>query len=148
MIYYFAYGSNMDQAQMSERCPESHLVGKAILDDYRIGFTIYSPKRECGCADVIKTDGEQVCGLLYEISESDRESLDKAEGHPNNYRRFTVVVRDDSGKTYGAESYQVVDKKDFLKPSKHYLGMMLNAAKRFEFPATYVDFLSAVDTKD
>ena len=35
---YFAYGSNLDAAQMRARCPSAKLLGAAILDGYRLGF--------------------------------------------------------------------------------------------------------------
>ena len=30
-VKYFAYGSNMDIAQMKRRCPEAELLGPAVL---------------------------------------------------------------------------------------------------------------------
>ena len=33
---YFAYGSNLDAAQMRARCPSAKLLGAAILDGYRL----------------------------------------------------------------------------------------------------------------
>ena len=146
---YFAYGSNMDQAQMRERCPDSKLIGKAVINGYKIAFTIFSPKRHCGCADILKSEGERVWGLLYEISDSDLASLDMYEAHPHKYRRFTVDVKDDAGTTYVAETYEVAAKEgEFIKPSKHYLGIMQQAAKDFDFSTEYILTLSEVPTND
>ena len=36
--YYLAYGSNLNLAQMQERCGTSKKVGKAIIKDYRLMF--------------------------------------------------------------------------------------------------------------
>lgn len=134
---------------MRERCPESVLIGKAVLKDYRIAFTIFSPKRKCGCADVINSAGDEVWGLLYTVSESDLENLDKAEHHPIKYRRSIAAVEDMSGNTYQAEVYKVVEREgEFLKPSKHYLGLMTGAAKDFDFPADYQEALADTPTLD
>jgi hypothetical protein len=34
-MYYFAYGSNLDPAQMARRCPGATLVGPAQLANHR-----------------------------------------------------------------------------------------------------------------
>lgn len=146
---YFAYGSNMNQEQMKSRCPDSKLIGLTFLSDYKIAFTIFSKIRNCGCADIIKSSGDKVWGLLYEISESDLANLDKAEGHPKHYKRFQVEVSNKNGEVCTAESYEVVTKKgDFLKPSKHYIGLMIDAASRFGFPNDYQGLLSQIPTID
>ena len=146
MIYYFVYGSNMDQNQMSERCPDSALVCKVVLKNYRIAFTIYSPKRNCGCADIVKDIGSEVWGLLYKISENDLKRLDEAENHPDKYCRFTTSVKDEFGNKYSTETYEVASKEgDFLKPSDHYLGLMKYAAKKFSFPDSYQEVLNNID---
>lgn len=144
---YFAYGSNMNQEQMRERCPDSKLITKVVLKDYKIAFTIFSPKRSCGCADILNSTGDEVWGLLYDISENDLKNLDVAEACPDKYYRSSVVVQDELGQRYYAEAYKVAKKEsDFLKPSKHYLGLMLNAAQDFDFPASYTAFLKAIET--
>ncbi|HEY6798412.1 MAG TPA: gamma-glutamylcyclotransferase family protein, partial [Kineosporiaceae bacterium] len=46
--HYFAYGSNMDQAQMTQRCPSARLLGPATLPDHRLVFNrsgTYRPGR-------------------------------------------------------------------------------------------------------
>ncbi len=146
---YFAYGSNMDKTQMKERCPGSVLLGKAVLDGYKIAFTIFSPKRNCGCADIVEAAREEVWGLLYEVSASDLKSLDKAENHPYKYKRFRINVTDGSGVIHSSETYKVVKREGkFLKPSKHYLRLMQEAAKNFEFPDDYRSVLFSIPTRD
>lgn len=92
MIYYFAYGSNMDPKQMAERCPNSKLIGKAYLSDYKLGFTHYSNNQKSAAADIIVTKNECVWGLVYELIKEDLDNLDKREGHPNIYRRIKEIV--------------------------------------------------------
>lgn len=147
--FYFAYGSNMNQAQMRERCPDSKLVGKAVLKDYKIGFSILSPSWRGGCADVVQSLGDQVWGLLYEVSEEDLESLNKFEGHPYKYKRFTATVTDESGEQVEAESYEVVERSlEHVKPSEEYIGRMVEAGKLFSFPEQYVRKLESVERQE
>lgn len=139
----------MNQEQMKSRCPDSQLIGSVFLNGYKIAFTIFSDKRNCGCADIVESHTDTVWGLLYEISETDLGNLDQAEGHPVHYQRLQVVVRDQNGEEHVAESYEVVTKQgEFLKPSKHYLGIMHSAAHEFEFEEVYKQLLSDIETVD
>lgn len=145
MSLYFAYGSNMDKDQMLERCPNAVLVGPATLADYRLAFTIFSPKRNCGCADIVPSVGSVVYGLLYDLTDADREVLDGFEGHPVHYERILVRVKTED-REVDACSYEVVNKKSDMSPSVHYLGLLQSAATRFDFPAEYQKFLRGVQT--
>lgn len=145
---YFAYGSNMDQEQMGKRCPSSKLLGKAVLKDHKLAFTIFSPKRQCGCADIVKSEGDEAWGLLYELTKEDLASLDRVEAHPDKYKRFQAIVLDEEGKVCEAETYEVVHKEaEFLPPSKHYLGLLQKAADHFNFPESYKFSLNSILTK-
>ena len=140
MNLYFAYGSNMDQDQMRERCPDAVLIGPVVLADYRLAFTIFSPKRLCGCADIVPSAGDSVYGLLYRLTDTDMRALDGFEGHPVHYRRILVRVNS-RGEEMDAYSYEVVHKQEDLLPSAHYLGLLRAAADRSAFPDNYQAFL-------
>jgi gamma-glutamylcyclotransferase len=71
---YFAYGSNMWDAQMSARCPHGKKLGKARLKGYRWIITTR------GYANVVASPEHDVEGILFEISESDELRLDVYEG--------------------------------------------------------------------
>jgi gamma-glutamylcyclotransferase len=88
MKYYFAYGSNMNEEVIRERCSDPECLGKAYLPDYKLGFTRYSKNRESGVADILISPGEVVWGLIYQVTDHDVASLDRYEGHPNAYRRI------------------------------------------------------------
>ena len=134
---------------MKERCPEASFLGKAYLDNYKIDFRIFSKKRNCGCADIIKQQGSRVWGLLFQMSDADLARMDAFEGHPKHYRRCKLEVIDENKKKYQAYSYEVVNKSvDTLKPSKHYLNLMQQAAIQFNFPDSYKDFLTQFNTSD
>lgn len=69
---YFAYGSNMNEQRMLERCPGARLVGKATLAGYRLVERLY--------ADVEPLSGKVVEGVLWTVTESDVYRLDGYEG--------------------------------------------------------------------
>ncbi len=137
-MLYFAYGSNLDQEQMRERCPDSKLVGKAVLKNYKLDFDIFSSKRGGGCADIIPSSDDEVWGLLYELTEQDMKKLDAAEGvDGGHYRRIVVTVEDNSERILEVQTYEAVDKKPFIKPTRAYLAMIKTGARQFNFPESY-----------
>ena len=77
MKLYFAYGSNMLRDQMKERCPNHRYFGHGILKGFRWIIT------ERGYANIIKSEVDEVHGVVYRINEEDEASLDKAEGVHN-----------------------------------------------------------------
>jgi gamma-glutamylcyclotransferase len=147
MNFYFAYGSNLNQEQMRDRCPGAELVDVAALENYTLAFTIYSPTRKCGCADIVKSPGDVVYGLLYRLNETDAALMDDFEGHPIHYKRVDVRVVS-KGAVVQAYTYEVVHKSEGLHPSAHYLGLIIGAAKKFNFPARYQTFLRSFETPE
>ena len=45
MVYYFAYGSNLDYVRMFHRCESAEVVCRATLDGYRLVFMENNSKR-------------------------------------------------------------------------------------------------------
>ncbi|KAH0547712.1 hypothetical protein FGG08_000201 [Glutinoglossum americanum] len=72
--YYFAYGSNLRLDQMARRCPGSKYIGRASLLDYLWQIN------ERGYANIVKSEGDWVEGLVYELSGEDEKRLDRNEG--------------------------------------------------------------------
>lgn len=100
MTNYFAYGSNMNLEQMAFRCPQSKKLGPAVLNDYKVVERLY--------ADIDEAKGEHTDGLLWKVNDEDFKSLDKYEGYPTHYIRFTVQVIYE-GKPVDAIVYKMAD---------------------------------------
>lgn len=73
-MLYFAYGSNLWREQMHRRCPGHRLIGPACLTGYRWIIT------SRGYASIIASPTDRVEGLLYELSPTDEQELDRYEG--------------------------------------------------------------------
>lgn len=71
--FYFAYGSNMNKAQMAARCPGSTRVGKAALPGYR--WIIAAD----GYANAVPSMADTVQGVLFTITPADEVALDLYE---------------------------------------------------------------------
>ena len=90
--YYFAYGSNMNPAQMAERCAAARVVCAACLPGHRLAFYGRNRVWDGGQETVVQapghtqgqplgqplgpTLGQDVWGVLYELSFGDAASLD------------------------------------------------------------------------
>lgn len=72
--HYFAYGSNMDSAQMALRCPDSTKIANATLEGYFFAIN------ERGVATAIPQRGTNTDGVLWSISSKDKLELDRYEG--------------------------------------------------------------------
>ena len=60
--WYFAYGSNLDWAQIRERCPSTEAVSVVAARGYRLAFTRFSTNRQCGAADILPAPGARGVG--------------------------------------------------------------------------------------
>tara|TARA_B100001765_G_C19328535_1_gene260672 strand:- start:33 stop:623 length:591 start_codon:yes stop_codon:yes gene_type:complete len=137
----FAYGSNLDLIQMNRRCPSSKIISKGSLSDYRLDFNRYSSGWGGGVADVIPVKGSEVWGLVFELSDTDMDSLDFYEGcykdRPSLYERSKVVINTPKGPIPDVWLYTVVEKQKFEAPTAKYLGIIKMAAARWNFPNVY-----------
>ena len=104
-VLVFAYGSNLDIDQMHKRCPESEVVGRAYLRNYKLGFCGYSVGWRGAVATVSSSIGNSVPGVLYLVSRSDLKYLDACEGHPTIYKRRRIKVDIDGGKKIWCQIY-------------------------------------------
>ena len=137
-IKYFAYGSNLDLAQMKIRCPSSELISKGSLSGYRLTFNRYSSGWGGGVADVIQDQDSKVWGLVFKLSNSDLKRLDSYEGCYNDqtslYERWKAIINTPKGQISDVWVYTVVEKQKFVQPTLEYLQIIKDAAVRWNFP--------------
>lgn len=83
---YLAYGSNINLEQMARRCPNSKVIGTAMIPDYELEFR--------GVATIVPKKGAQVPVLMWEIDQQDEINLNHYEGFPRLYRKeiFEIEV--------------------------------------------------------
>lgn len=134
-MYYFAYGSNMDEQQMRSKKVSFSSREKAILYGYKMSFSKRTTNGS-GRATILPALQEDfVEGILYEINVKDITRLDKPERYPVHYSRIEVSVSADSGQSVKAITYMANPEQiqEDLKPMQGYLETLLTAK----------DFLSA-----
>ncbi|MDL4842198.1 gamma-glutamylcyclotransferase family protein [Aquibacillus rhizosphaerae] len=125
MPLYFAYGSCMSLIDLKRHVPEAIYVESAILKDYRLGFTLWSKHRQGGVADIVSEIGSEVEGKIFDVPNF--KGLDLREGHPHMYRRISVEVYPfNQSKPIVLSTYEVVNKKKEMDPSKSYADIIMD----------------------
>jgi cation transport regulator ChaC len=145
-IWYFAYGSNMCRAIFLDRRnmrPLQTLWG--WLPDYEMCFNIPVGPGERAVANVEPRPGGRTCGVLYALTQTDFDRLDRTEGvHVGLYRRIPVEV------AVGAQSVAAFTYHSSLtqagrKPSPRYMGLLLDGARQHALPLEYIHYLESIE---
>lgn len=147
-VFYFAYGSNMDAQQMTDRGIRFISRQWAVLKNYTLVFNKKLANNHVA-ANIRPSPQDEVEGVLYVFPEEDLyKKLDKCEGYSEHYDRETVRVILRDGKeqeaiTYVAQPAYVVESG---RPTKEYLQHLL--AGKDLLSEDYVKKLSQIKTCD
>ena len=137
MALYAAYGSNLDPAQMLQRCPHSPSRGAGWLEGWRLTFGAEELGWEGALATVVEEPGDRVYVMLYDVNARDEAALDHWEGGDTGlYRKIRVRVHTLEGDAL-AWLYVLHGYEGGL-PSARYLEVMADAAAAAGAPDDYV----------
>ena len=126
---YIAYGSNMSEVQMAQRCPDAALMGTGRVDGYELLFK----GSLTGCyATIEKKAGAFVPVVLWRISAADERRLDAYEGFPRFYYKRDVAVETENGVIYGLV-YIMHEERQFGVPEGWYYQNMERDYHKFGF---------------
>jgi gamma-glutamylcyclotransferase len=125
---------------MNRRCPESKLVGLGILREWK--WLINGR----GYANIVRSPGDVVYGLVYEISPRDEAGLDELEGVPTAYTKHIVGIElqseNDEGSVVQGLAYVDEIRTKEGEPRKEYVyrvNMGINDAASRGLPRWYID---------
>lgn len=143
-MHYFAYGSNMNWPQMQRRCPSARFVCVGRLINYQFGITRHSRLRDCGTANVFPSAGNEVCGIVYDISDADLLILDSFE---DGYRREKLPIEPigNSSEVLNALVYIAAIEKIVPPPNAEYRKLIVEGARHWNLPHAYVALLEAIE---
>jgi len=140
--FYFAYGSNMDLAQMARRCPQARRVGRGVTRHR--SFVI----NRRGVATLRAQRNAETWGGIWHITDEDEVALDWFEGVAiGRYRKTLASVRLDGGTTIKALLY-VDPVTDRGEPRLGYLPRIVRGALDFRLPKSYVERIIAPFLRD
>ncbi len=113
-MLYFAYGSNLNQEQMSGRCPDAKPLGKFTLENWRLVFR--------GVADIEPHEGSLLMCGLWDITSRDEKNLDRYEGFPRLYRKEEIC---------GLMTYRM-NSEEIVPPYDDYFDTILRGYRDFD----------------
>ena len=116
MIYYFAYGSNLNHYQMTNiRCIGSKYLKTFFLEDYKLIFCHPNKLNKFGYGNVIKKKGSETPGAIWKITKKHEKILDHYEEFPKTYQKEYFYLE-------GKKIMFYIMKKYYLKkPPKSYI---------------------------
>jgi hypothetical protein len=153
-MIYFAYGANMNPAQMTERSPGHRTIGVARLMDHRLHFPSFSPTWRCASASITPSAGDAVFGVLYEVPLNDVPILHHQAGYnpdgaPEANRhmvREVTVLRVRGSEPVKAITYVAVPDGTTALPSRAYMDAVMDGARYHGLPRAYLVVLNAIRT--
>lgn len=138
MPLYFAYGSNMDAAAMTARCPRSRLIGRGRLAGFR---TILMPS---GFVSVAPDRRMCVHGVLWNVAVGDVAALDRYEDVARGlYAKINLPILREPVGAVRALTY-VGARPDFGAASPGYFDDVVAAARAQALPLAYIDYLAGL----
>ncbi|MDX1678142.1 gamma-glutamylcyclotransferase family protein [Arsukibacterium sp.] len=147
---YFAYGSNMALARIKQRIPGALRHGVVSLAQHTLRFHKVGYLDGSAKCDAFFTgrEADQVIGMLYNISDSDKSILDKIEGVGFGYQDKEVQVTDSQGNRITALTYIATHIDSSLRPFNWYLNHVLRGATECGLPGSYIAAIAATPAID
>lgn len=148
-IWYFAYGSNMNELLFRERrhmTPIETRVGR--LGGHRLVFTVAGGMRPgvSAPANIVEAPSETVHGVLYLLPLRKFTRLDNSEGR--QYAYLWTEVEDAAGNRLPVVTFRVPDAAAEGRPGRRYLDLIREAARKHGLPAGYVAMLDRVEPRE
>lgn len=126
--YYLAYGSNLNKAQMAQRCPTATPVAALLLENWQLMFSTY--------ATIVRREGAAVPSVVWEIDEQCEDALDIYEGYPELYRKEQLEVTV-NGEMLTAMVY-IKNYSKPIPPTQGYYERVFLGYKDFGLDVTYL----------
>ena len=155
MVYYFAYGSNMNLEQIRERTQNSNLQPSFIgyMKDKKLIFPRESKITwEGGVASYDHSDGDNLWGAVFLLTDEELKKIDPFEGYhgygkSNAYEKIeNEEIIKENGKSIKITTY-VANKVGNFLPSKKYRDWIIKGAKECKLPEEYIERLNEIQTK-
>ena len=114
---YIAYGSNLNQAQMKQRCPGATPAGTGYIEGWRLAFR---GSKTGSYLTIEPEQGARTPVALWTISEKNEERLDRYEGFPFFYYKKFLPVELEDGATVWGFAYIMHEDRPHGVPSEAY----------------------------
>lgn len=148
-IWYFAYGSNMNETLFRDRRHMTWLetrIGR--LHDYRLTFSVAGGMRPgvSAPANIVPDPGSIVHGVLYLLPLRKFARLDNSEGRQYDY--VWTEAADNDGNRIFIVTYRMPHTVADGRPGRRYLNLIREAARQRRLPADYIAFLDHIEVRE
>ncbi|WP_320123020.1 gamma-glutamylcyclotransferase family protein [uncultured Sphaerochaeta sp.] len=140
-IEYFAYGSNMDTSQMTERCHSAKSIGVGRLVGYQFSLDAK------GVATVQKNQDESVWGVGWNINGDDIVALDGYEGVRAYCYRHAFVQIEFENMVHDVLIYISNRAENQGVMRQGYVEKIYDAAVQWQFPPVYQNMIGEFTNK-
>ena len=149
-VWYFAYGSNMQPGTFAGRrgiTPLRALAARAPGWRLTLDKPPLMPVGE-SFANLLRDEGAETYGVLYEITPDDLAHVDLTEGVLiDNYQRIAIAVTALAAPEPMRAFTLVSDRRaPDLKPSVRYMSLLIEGAETHGLPAEWIAMLRALPT--
>lgn len=150
IVWYFAYGSNMQSATLRGRRGISF---RRAVPARALGWRLVFDKPALvpigeSFANIVPDPSAHVLGVAYEVTEQDLEHIELTEGVAlGNYQRVAIPAEPLSrlpAARLSAFTLTSEHRDPSLQPSTRYMQLLINGAHEHGLPAEHVDYLRAV----
>jgi len=134
-MLYVAYGSNINQDQMTYRVPGAKPVGKGLISDWRLAFhgtdgTAY--------ATIVHDPGHVVPVVIWEMSDAQEQIMDVYEGYPSAYYKKKIAVCVNGQRKHGMV-YIMNESRVVARPSRKYVNTIRHGYQSFGIDESYLN---------
>ena len=141
---YFAYGSNMSLKRLQDRVPSAVPIGTFSLPNHKLIFHKHGRDDSAKCnAHLTHDPSDTVLGRLYEIDETEKPALDRAEGLGNGYDEKVIRVFN-TKHSFKAVTYCATNINNTLKPFTWYKQHVLIGAREADLPEEYICAIESI----
>lgn len=138
-IRYFAYGSNLLLPRLERRVGGVVFAGRACLPNWVFCMNKRSADGTAK-ANVQRSPGDEVWGVLYELTE---EQLDRLSYYEANYDRLEVHVTTEEGEELAAVTFSSNRLTDTTAVDPEYLATLIEGARAHGLPDHVVVLLES-----
>lgn len=140
-LFYIAYGSDLNMAQMANRCPNAEPVGTGYLNNYQL---VFKGDYSGSYLTIEPADGKRVPVGIWKLKPGQRDRLDKYEGWPKRYNRrdFLIDMKAIEGKDRTKiKAFAYIMRSDVKKaePSRMFLDVCVQGYKDFKFNKLFLE---------
>jgi gamma-glutamylcyclotransferase len=136
----------MSLRRIKNRVPSATVIGTGQLSGHELKFHKISKKDGSAKCDIFQNDDpdSKVIGIVFEIDEKGKKTLDKKEGLSFGYEQKNVKIVTSEGSKISVFTYYATNTDNNIKPYTWYKEHVLRGAKENNLPEQYITKLEKV----